>query len=173
MKYCPQYRQYPSVEDMNEALLEAWTSVVKSEDSVYFLGDMAMNFKYVEWILPKLTGSLFYILGNHDHAHPMHKKSTQTLKKMYALNSNLKDIQTNMMLDRLRLNHFPYYDDPEARYAEIRPKKGAELYLAHGHVHSPPDKRLNGNAIDVGWDAWGRLVDVEEVISEIRSQQNQ
>lgn len=164
---------------MNEALLEAWTSVVKDGDLVYFLGDMAMNFKFTEWILPKLTGNIYFCLGNHDHAHPVHaKKSKQTEEKMYRLNPNLKEVFTNKVItvgkSRLRLNHFPYLtvgeshsyqDQGEIRYKEWRPTKEAEMAMVCGHVHSEPSKRLiTPKCLDVGFDAFGRLVELEEVM---------
>lgn len=176
LKFCPETRQFSSVDDMNLTLLDAWNSVVKPEDSVYFLGDMAMNFKYTEWILPLLNGNIYWCLGNHDHAHPVHKKDKQTEAKMFKLNANLKEVFTDKIINagkyRLRLNHFPYlsvidnYDNGgEIKYKEWRPLKKAEHALVCGHFHSKPKNRLlSPTCLDVGWDAFGRLVELEEVM---------
>ena len=63
-------RGFTNVEEMNEALVENWNSVVKPEDEVYNLGDMALtdpedSLKY----LKQLNGKHWWIYGNHDTKH--------------------------------------------------------------------------------------------------------
>jgi len=52
---------------MNEALIEMWNSVVRSEDIVYFLGDWSLHPKNRDKFLSRLNGHITWIKGNHDY----------------------------------------------------------------------------------------------------------
>ena len=60
-------RDFQSVEEMNEAIIERWNKVVKPDDVVYHLGDIMLNddIKGIE-CLRRLNGQIFLIYGNHD-----------------------------------------------------------------------------------------------------------
>lgn len=60
-------RGFRTVEEMNEAIVERWNSIVTDEDVVYLLGDVMLNDndKGMEF-LSKLNGSIVIITGNHD-----------------------------------------------------------------------------------------------------------
>jgi calcineurin-like phosphoesterase family protein len=60
-------RDFDTVEQMNECLLDRWNSVVKPGDIVYTLGDTFFGDKETfkrDW--PKFNGSKRLIVGNHD-----------------------------------------------------------------------------------------------------------
>lgn len=62
-------RGYSSVNEMNEALIEKWNSVVKPDDIVYHLGDvMLKDIETGERCLNRLNGTINFILGNHDNS---------------------------------------------------------------------------------------------------------
>jgi len=65
IKYC--HRPFADVEEMNEALIDNWNSVVGKDDIVFHLGDFAMGGS-AEWsrFLERLNGKIYLILGNHD-----------------------------------------------------------------------------------------------------------
>lgn len=65
IEYCN--RPFGSVEEMNEALIANWNSVVQPNDHVFHLGDFAMG-GVEEWesILNRLNGKIHLILGNHE-----------------------------------------------------------------------------------------------------------
>lgn len=67
IKYCN--RPYNSVAHMNALMVSAWNSVVEPEDTVYYLGDFAMQPHMVTAILPTLNGTKVLIAGNHDKCH--------------------------------------------------------------------------------------------------------
>ena len=50
-------RPFKDVEEMNEALVANWNSVVRPEDTVYFLGDFSMAFRSVEIYSSRLMGT--------------------------------------------------------------------------------------------------------------------
>lgn len=60
-------RGFSSVEEMNEAIIERWNSIVKPNDIVYHLGDTMLNDneKGIEYF-KRLNGQIFLIFGNHD-----------------------------------------------------------------------------------------------------------
>lgn len=60
-------RGFTSTEEMCEAIVERWNSVVKDEDWIYNLGDIALS--DVDAAIPylqRLRGNQIWILGNHD-----------------------------------------------------------------------------------------------------------
>lgn len=66
-------RPFASVEEMNEALIENWNSVVQDHDIVWHLGDIYFTSGLVTdaerlKILRRLKGRKKWILGNHDNA---------------------------------------------------------------------------------------------------------
>lgn len=67
IEYCE--RPFNSVEEMNEALIKNWNSIVGTHDIVYVVGDFALcgKDKIIE-IGNKLKGRKRLILGNHDGA---------------------------------------------------------------------------------------------------------
>lgn len=65
IEYCN--RPFSNVEEMNEMLINNWNSVVKPEDIVFCLGDIALGGSST-WntLIPRLNGKIHLILGNHD-----------------------------------------------------------------------------------------------------------
>ena len=66
-------RLFPSVEAMDDAMIQAWNARVDDRDVVYHLGDIAMNPEHfpqppeVLAILLQLHGRIVFIKGNHDY----------------------------------------------------------------------------------------------------------
>lgn len=175
LEYCPQRVEYlglgypANVTDMNEALVDLWTRTVQPEDEVFFLGDFAMGkvretiqFKY------RLNGIGHLFWGNHDRPHPgvnQGEKQEEWIK-VYADAGWVTQRQDGFYnfpngLTAL-LNHFPYEGDSEGkdRYPGFRPEDTG-FPLIHGHIHDL--WRVNGRQINVGLDAWGRLLTEDEV----------
>lgn len=66
----PMHEVYMSLH--NDMIIEAWNSVVKSNDIVFFLGDLAMtsNKEKLKVFIGKLNGRKRMIMGNHDTCRP-------------------------------------------------------------------------------------------------------
>jgi calcineurin-like phosphoesterase family protein len=62
IKYCN--RPFKDVTEMNEVMIKNWNAVVKSNDSVYHIGDFA--FGDCKSILDRLNGKITMIVGSHD-----------------------------------------------------------------------------------------------------------
>ncbi len=65
IQYCQ--RPFKSTDEMNEAMIDNWNSVVGEDDTVFHLGDFCLG-GAAEWnkILNRLNGKIYLILGNHD-----------------------------------------------------------------------------------------------------------
>ncbi len=60
-------RPFSSVEEMNEALIANWNSVITDKDQVWHLGDFSFGtYEQTKSILKRLRGHKNYIFGNHD-----------------------------------------------------------------------------------------------------------
>jgi calcineurin-like phosphoesterase family protein len=59
-------RPFSSIGEMNETLINNYNSVVKENDSIYFLGDFA--FRNVSEYAKRLKGTKYFIPGDHDKA---------------------------------------------------------------------------------------------------------
>lgn len=173
--YCPDRVRFlgmgrpDDIEGMNEAMVALWNRTVQETDTVYFLGDFAMG-KVKESIqyTSRLAGIKHLIWGNHDRPHPGVNQGEKQAEwiKVYAdagWNTQRQDGFYNFPngLTAL-LNHFPYEGDSEGedRYPGFRPEDTG-FPLIHGHIHDL--WRVNGRQINVGLDAWGRLLTEEEV----------
>lgn len=146
LTFCPETRKWSDVEEMNKGLIEHWNSVVGVNDVVFHLGDFSFKGKEatVE-ILEQLNGNIVFILGNHD----------------------------NVFRNQLRNDKYTMYDYLEVRYNGTKVcmmhfpitcwnSQGRGSVMFHGHSHSS-HKGL-GRTIDVGWDAQGRILSVDEAV---------
>ncbi len=68
IKYCS--RPFGDVEQMNNAMISNWNSVVSRDDKIYHLGDFSLSYNRAKEILPLLNGYKILIKGNHDNPLP-------------------------------------------------------------------------------------------------------
>lgn len=60
-------RQFNSLDEMHEYMVEKWNSVVKPQDYVYHLGDVTFQYhKGFNELMSRLNGQKRLIVGNHD-----------------------------------------------------------------------------------------------------------
>ena len=117
-------RDFASVREMDDCMIENWNATVKQGDKVYHLGDVVMRKQFLR-LIPYLKGKLRLIRGNHD-IFPT---------KAY-LDAGFEEIYGVRVLDQIIMSHFPLRDDSIERF------KGN----VHGHVHeqdSPSSKHFN------------------------------
>ena len=161
-------RGFSSVEEMNEAIVERWNKVVKTEDEVYHLGDFALN--DIEAAIPyinRLNGTIRWILGNHD----TDKKRGKIIEECphvweigyaYVIKHGKQSIY---------LSHYPTLT---ANYDSGKHFSQNVINL-HGHVHSktPWINLRNPFMYDVGMDAHNCTpVHIDEVMTDIRQRWN-
>ena len=61
-------RDFDSVEEMNDYMIEQWNKKVRKNDEVVILGDFSWgDLEQTQDVLDRLKGKLFMIRGNHDY----------------------------------------------------------------------------------------------------------
>ena len=108
---CP-VRPFSSVEEMDEALVDGWNSVVSPEDKVYHLGDVAIPRKSIA-MMGRLHGRKVLIRGNHD------------IYKLSDYTPYFKGVRAYHVLNGWILSHVPIHPGSLGRF------KGN----IHGHTH--------------------------------------
>jgi calcineurin-like phosphoesterase family protein len=126
-------RDFSSVEEMNEIMIERWNSVVKPGDIIYHLGDVFFGSK--DWFKenwPRLNGSKRLIPGNHDDIPFLSSGAFFKKVVMWRMFSDLGFL----------LTHVPVHESTlrEGRFGSV------PMVNIHGHIHgnsSPSPKYIN------------------------------
>ena len=163
LAYEPKSRPFASVEEMNEAIIERWNSVVSPEDEVYHLGDFFMGqLTDIEPILSRLNGKITLIKGNHDQnnrikIYQQHGIEVENLE--YFVYKGVYFI----------LCHFPITNEEFMQMVVGDNKNVVNLY---GHVHSKAPIGLHKNTYHVGMDTNNLTpISAEQIWQEFVSQQ--
>ena len=112
-------RPWDTPEEMDEAMVARWNSVVGPKDKVYHLGDVVINRKALP-TLARLNGDKVLIKGNHD------------IFRLEDYTPYFRDVRAYHVMDGKILSHIPVYRDGLMRF-------GTNI---HGHLH---DKRVMFN----------------------------
>lgn len=107
-------RPFDTVEEMDEHMIQCWNSVVRLQDKVYHLGDVALKRKDIA-LIQRCNGHKRLVRGNHD-IYPT---------KDY-LAAGFEEIYATRVLDGLIFSHIPIHPESLGRF-------GANV---HGHVHN-------------------------------------
>lgn len=114
-------RPFTSLEEMHETIINNHNSVVRLQDKIYVLGDVAMNFKKWKHLLHRMNGEKVLIKGNHD------------IDDLKHYQEHFKDVRGSHQFDGILLTHIPVHPDSLARW-------GVNV---HGHLHHR-EVKLNG-----------------------------
>lgn len=155
LEYCRNTRPFSSLEEMNLAIINRWNSIVSQDDTVFFLGDLAMGRKEFHLqFLESLQGKIMFVPGNHDkHLVKLNKEG-----KLPPNVTMLPPIHNAFIEGRLFvMSHFPL--EMWEGMAE-HPSDGIRNAVhIHGHTHrkhGPHGK----NRYDIGIDAYGQPVEL-------------
>ena len=136
-------RPFASTDDMDEALIRAWNSVVRPDDVVYHLGDFAFQLEQRadRWrdVFARLMGRKRLVIGNHDtrkdgSLHP-------TLASLDWDDEPRQIVETTDEGERVVLCHYALRVWPGSH-------KGAWHFYGHSHGDLPGV----GRSRDVGVD---------------------
>lgn len=145
-------RPYQTVEEMDQVMVEAWNARVKENDTVYHLGDIAVNYQnhqpervaneQIATLLGQLNGHLVLIKGNHDRRSLFKYLAAHNPRVGKRVKYEFHDVGKLIKYDhhQLYLTHYPMM-------MGIAPK----IINLHGHIHHymvPTTTNLN-----VGVDA--------------------
>lgn len=117
-------RPFKNSKEMNEFIIEKWNKKVKPNDKVYCIGDFAFtkNKEEVKELVSKLNGTIYLILGNHDH---IIRSMTHEEQKIFGWVKEYTTIKIDNQI--FVLNHYPIQVWDRAHYGAIH---------CYGHVHS-------------------------------------
>lgn len=118
IRFCD--RPFSSVEEMDEALVSNWNNRVKSNDTVYILGDMFFRSVNAESILKRLKGKKRLIKGNHDGSWMTKFDYT----KYFVSIDNF--LETMDGIHSFTLCHYPM----------LTWKHPNKSFMIHGHIHN-------------------------------------
>jgi calcineurin-like phosphoesterase family protein len=130
-------RPFANADEMDSEFIKRWNAVVRPQDKVYVLGDVAINERYLD-LIKLLNGKLRLIGGNHD-----------IFRTKAYLEAGFKEIR-GVRVFRERdgmpncvLTHVPIHPDCLARW-------GVNV---HGHLHANLIRRKVPHK---WWEIWKR-----------------
>jgi calcineurin-like phosphoesterase family protein len=146
-----QTRDFETLEQMNDKIVESINSVVGEDDILFHLGDFSFGgFDNIAEFRNRIVcKNIHLILGNHDHHIERNKGDIQRLfssvNQYLRLSVSLYPGTTLYQGEyEFVLMHYPI--------ASWHNMNDNVIHL-HGHVHLPPNKKLaQGKAMDVGVD---------------------
>ncbi len=159
-----EHRGYDDVSEHDRAIVENWNAVVRPDDEVWVLGDLAMSSPtYALALIATLPGRKRLILGNHDKPHPMHRDAHKHLRAyLEVFDSVAQSARRRVEGTEVLLSHFPYHRDRgPVRHTQWRLRDEGR-WLLHGHTHGSERVTITGfrrtapltKEIHVGVDAW-------------------
>ena len=137
IKYCN--RPYASAEEMDEALISNYNSVVGPNDTVWFIGDVFFcAAPTAKQILSRLNGKKKLILGNHDKMIRNQKPVQEMFEKIYP---DLHEENINGTL--IVMCHYPMLEWNRSHHGS---------FMLHGHSHGNCKYPYPRRIMDVGVD---------------------
>lgn len=109
---------WEDVDSMNEDMIERWNKTVGVNDTVYHLGDVVMNRRYLP-LVGRLNGNKELVMGNHDVFH------------VNEYMTYFKRLHGSVKKANLVMSHIPIHpiEIPVSAYGQV-----------HGHIH---EKTMN------------------------------
>jgi calcineurin-like phosphoesterase family protein len=109
-------RPFTSTEEMNETMIERHNAKVKEQDTVYFLGDVVINKKYLE-LVKRMNGRKILIRGNHDIFKDEEYREVG-FEQLHGV---------RVFVDKFILSHIPLHPDCVTERFKVN---------VHGHLHA-------------------------------------
>lgn len=162
-------RGYATTDEHDAAIAERWDATVGKRDTVWLLGDVTLAplGRYADWLAAR-PGVLRLVYGNHDRAHPLHRKPDWRGLDVFTWHG--LHAQARLGTSDVLLSHLPYDGDSRDRERHEQWRlRDLGTPLIHGHTHSVSRRSLSqaGTAqLHVGWDAWHRPVHADELAVE-------
>ncbi len=155
-------RGFSNIDEHDEALIENYNALVKPQDTVYFLGDIARkdNDNGVTCV-NRLNGRILWVYGNHD--------TPSRIELFLKSCPNLESLGYAHMLligkQRVFLSHYPSITTNHDDY-----KKEFPMMAFFGHTHQTTNFYTDSPLIyHVGVDSHGcRPVSLDEIMADIQ-----
>ena len=112
-------RDFSSIEEHNETIIDNWNKVVKPQDIVFHLGDVILSNRVdYDKILSRLNGKNRLVLGNHD------KNREKDLRPYFKKITGARMLKIGDF--KCILSHIPLHPDCVKKF-------GLNI---HGHIHN-------------------------------------
>lgn len=118
-------RDFASIDEHDEFIIEQHNKVVRPQDKVYFLGDVTFSKKHMH-LIGRMHGDKVLIKGNHDKLE---------LKDYIPY---FRDLRGSHQFDGMILTHVPVHTESLARWA----------VNVHGHLHANRVMGAWGSKVD-------------------------
>ena len=144
-------RPFATTDEMDEAMIARWNAVVRPQDAVWHLGDVAVRQSQarVAEILSRLVGEKHLITGNNDSEAALDQLEWVSVQSYAEL-----ELDGHFLV----LCHYPFR-------SWNRQHKGAINLHGHSHGNLKPLARQ----VDVGVDAWAfRPVRLQDILAKAR-----
>ena len=132
-KFMVEHRGFNSAEEHDAHIIKMWNSQVTKRDTVYLLGDIAMNAEKAKQV-QYLNGFIKVVLGNHDKSN---------IIKVFRPYVN--SVHGVIFTKGYFLSHMPMHPDE----FDHNPKVIGNI---HGHIHDAykiKDKRYHNTSVEV------------------------
>lgn len=135
-------RGFPSVEAMNEYMIEKWNKKVRKNDEIVILGDLSVaRTEETEKVIKRLNGKKTLIIGNHDKFlkdKAFNRSLFQRIVPYLELNDNKR---------KVILSHYPVFCyNGQNRIME---DETPAVYMLYGHVHNTLDEELVRKFVEI------------------------
>lgn len=140
IEYCK--RPFTTADEMDAVLIDNWNNSIGSQDTVYFLGDLAFaKPDKIKEILKVLNGNIFLIKGNHDwNLSSLHNYFTDVRD---LITIEIPDSDMERGVQPIVLCHYPLERWDRMHYGS---------WMLHGHVHGSLPYNPKLKRLDVGVD---------------------
>ena len=107
-------RSFDSVVEMDACMIQRWNETVRPCDKIYHLGDVTMDKRHLDVVMPQLNGHKRLVRGNHD------------IFKTKVYTRWFEDIWGIRVFENMVFSHIPLH--PES--------VGSKWTCVHGHTHN-------------------------------------
>lgn len=157
IRYCN--RPFSCAEEHDQVLIDNWNGVVKKNDQIYHLGDVAFGSpESCLEIIGRLNGRIFLLKGNHDtNLRREYLNRFDSVKDIQRIKINVNNRGYKFILCHYCLRTWPGIL-PEGLASNRIP-------VAHIHGHSHGTLAPMRGTLDVGVDMWNFTpISLEQVI---------
>lgn len=157
-------RPFPSVDKMNEVIIDNCNSLVKPDDDLIFLGDFAFSkelSRIIELRNRVKCKKFYFIFGNHDK---LIRKNSDKLWQIFHIWGDYAEedilLHKNGRRNKVVLAHYAFRVWNKSHYGS---------YHLYGHSHGNLLDDPNSLSFDVGVDCWDfkpiSIVQVEQIMN--------
>lgn len=147
LRFSPDTRPWQSVEEMHEAIIAEWNSMVGINDVVFHLGDFSFKgLEFTQKILDRLNGTIVFVMGNHD----------KTVRSQIKSQNKFEYLEVRYNKVKICMFHYSMRVWNAMHYGSIH-------FYGHSHGSLPGYKR----SMDVGYDAHGQILPLEWAVQQM------